>query len=139
DRLKSGRTLTIRTFRIADKPGGTMGNQRHLPPTRREALKAGAIGLLGLSMGELSALQAGSLQAPRARSVIFVFLTGGLSHHDSFDLKPDAPETVRGEFNPIATRTTGIRICEHLPMLADRTDKYAIIRSMATGSDGHEV
>jgi hypothetical protein len=107
--------------------------------TRREALKAGAISLLGLSMGELSALQAGSIQTPRARSVIFVFLTGGLSHHDSFDLKPDAPETVRGEFNPIATRTTGIRICEHLPMLADRTDKYAIIRSMATGSDGHEV
>src|SRR5262249_28342090 len=108
-----------------------MGNQRHQPPSRREALKAGAIGILGLSTGELSALEARGGPPPRARSVIFVFLTGGLAHLDSFDLKPDAPESVRGEFNPIATRTTGIRICEHLPMLADRTDKYAIIRSMA--------
>jgi hypothetical protein len=108
--------------------------------SRRAALQAGAIGLAGLSFAELSALQAlASPGTPRARSVIFVFLTGGLSHQDSFDLKPDAPDSVRGEFQPIATRTTGIRICEHLPMLAQRTDKYAIIRSMATGSDGHEV
>lgn len=106
--------------------------------TRREALKAGVIGLAGLSLAELSALQAHA-QSPRARSVIFVFLTGGMSHQDSFDLKPDAPDTIRGEFQSIATRTPGIRICEHLPMLAQRTDKYAIIRSMATGSDGHEV
>ena len=115
-------------------------NLTPIQPTRREALQAGAIGLMGLGMAELSALQAlASPNAPRARSVIFVFLTGGLSHLDSFDLKPDAPDTVRGEFQSIATRTPGIRICEHLPMLAQRTDKYAIIRSMATGSDGHEV
>jgi Protein of unknown function (DUF1501) len=107
-------------------------------PTRRDALCAGAVGLLGLS--DLSALRAVSNPAvPRAKSVIFVFLTGGLSHHDSFDLKPDAPDSVRGEFKPIATKTNGIRICEHLPLLAERSDKYAIIRSMATGSDGHEV
>jgi hypothetical protein len=109
-------------------------------PTRREALRAGAIGLTGLGLADLSALRAlADAGTPRAKSVIFVFLTGGLSHHDSFDLKPEAPDSVRGEFKPIATRTTGIRICEHLPMLADRSDKYAIIRSMATGSDGHEV
>ncbi len=108
--------------------------------TRREALQAGAIGLLELGMAELSALQGlANSRTPPARSVIFVFLTGGLSHLDSFDLKPEAPDTVRGEFQPIATRTPGIRICEHLPLLAQRSDQYAIIRSMATGSDGHEV
>ena len=106
-------------------------------PTRRDALCAGAVGLLGLT--DLSRARAIANFTPRAKSVIFVFLTGGLSHHDSFDLKPDAPDSVRGEFKPIATRTTGIRICEHLPMLADRSDKYALVRSMATGSDGHEV
>jgi hypothetical protein len=110
------------------------------PPTRREVLRTGAIGLTGLGLAELSALQSqANPQTPRARSVIFVFLTGGLSHLDSFDLKPDAPDTVRGEFQTIATRTAGVRICEHLPMLAQRSDKYALIRSMATGSDGHEV
>src|SRR5881394_990963 len=105
---------------------------------RREVLRAGAIGLAGLGLAELSALQAHA-QMPRARSVIFVFLTGGLSHQDSFDLKPDAPDTIRGEFQSIATRTPGIRICEHLPLLAQRSDQYALVRSMATGSDGHEL
>src|SRR6266540_3750127 len=95
-------------------------------PTRRTALQAGAIGLLGLGMPQLSALRANADAAsPRARSVIFVFLTGGLSQLDSFDLKPDAPDAIRGEFQSIATRTTGIRICEHLPRLAERSDKYA--------------
>ncbi|HEY3788357.1 MAG TPA: DUF1501 domain-containing protein [Urbifossiella sp.] len=109
-------------------------------PTRRGAVKAGAIGLAGLGLPELFALRgAAAEKTPRARSVIFVFLTGGLSQLDSFDLKPDAPDTIRGEFQSIATRTPGIRICEHLPLLAERSDKYALIRSMATGSDGHEV
>ena len=117
-----------------------MADSSYPSPTRREALQAGAIGLMGLGMAELSALQGlADNHAPRARSVIFVFLTGGLSHLDSFDLKPEAPDTVRGEFQSIATRTVGVRICEHLPMLAQRSDKYAIVRSMATGSDGHEI
>lgn len=106
--------------------------------TRRTALRAGAAGLLGLT--ELSALRAlAGAEKPRARSVIFVFLTGGLSHLDSFDPKPDAPDTVRGEFKSVATKTPGIRICEHLPMLAGRSDTWSLVRSVATGSDGHEV
>lgn len=106
--------------------------------TRRTALRAGAVGLLGLS--ELSAMRAmAASEKPRARSVIFVFLTGGLSHHDSFDLKPDAPDTVRGEFKPTATKTPGIQICEHLPLLAERSETWSLVRSIATGSDGHEV
>jgi hypothetical protein len=106
-------------------------------PTRRETLRAGAIGLLGMGMADVAALRAVE-RTPRARSVIFVFLTGGLSHIDSFDLKPDAPDNVRGEFRPIATRTTGLQICEHLPLLAQRSDKWALLRSVATNSNGHE-
>ena len=56
-----------------------------------------------------------------------------------FDPKPDAPAEIRGEFNPIATSVPGIQICEHLPLLAARADKYALIRSMKTNSDGHEL
>jgi hypothetical protein len=72
------------------------------------------------------------------KSVIFIFLTGGLSHQDSFDLKPEAPDTVRGEFRPIATRTSGMSICEHLPLLAERSERFALVRSMSTNSNGHE-
>src|SRR5262245_13146930 len=140
----SGRTLAaVKSLnaRITQSKRGGAGIMLTIRrQSRREVLKAGAIGLLGLGMTELSTLRGlANAPKPRARSVIFVFLTGGLSHLDSFDLKPDAPDTVRGEFQPIATRTPGIRICEHLPLLAQRSDKYAMIRSMATGSDGHEV
>ncbi len=70
--------------------------------------------------------------APRtAKSVILVFLTGGLSHIDSFDMKPDAPDGIRGEFQPIATKVPGISICEHLPGLAARADQLAIVRSLS--------
>src|SRR4051794_1855006 len=109
---------------------------RPASPSRRDALRAGAIGLLGMGMADIAALRAE--RSPRARSVIFVFLTGGLSHLDSFDLKPDAPDNVRGEFHPIATSTPGVHICEHLPLLAQRSHKYALLRSVATNSNGHE-
>lgn len=112
-----------------------IGDMSHAPqPTRRDAVRAGTIGLASLAAPGFSAES-----APRPKSVIFVFLTGGLSQLDSFDMKPDAPDTVRGEFTSIQTRTTGLRICEHLPLLANRSDKYTVIRSMATGSDGHEI
>jgi hypothetical protein len=66
---------------------------------------------------------------PKARAVIFIFLSGGLSHHDSFDPKPDAAD-VRGEFGLTATRTAGVQVCEHLPMLAQRSDKWSLVRSL---------
>src|SRR5262245_8127966 len=89
---------------------------------RRAAIQAGAVGLLGLGSNHLAALREADASparpAVRARSVIYIFLSGGLAQHDSFDLKPLAPENIRGEFQPIETKTPGIEICEHLPLLA---------------------
>ena len=111
--------------------------------SRRTALQAGAVGLLGLGIGELDALRAaasGESNAPRhgtAGSVIYIFLSGGLAQQDSFDLKPDASENIRGEFKPIDTKTPGIRICEHLPLLAQRSDLWALCRSLTHSSNDH--
>jgi len=75
----------------------------------------------------------------RARSVIVILLSGGLGQHDSFDMKPEAPDKVRGEFKPIDTAVPGIRICEHLPHLAARADRLAIVRSMSHPEGNHLV
>src|SRR6185503_14295799 len=99
---------------------------RHPTITRRFALQAGAVGLLGLGSDALSALRSAAGAAPRARSVIYVFLSGGLSQHDSFDPKPDAPDDIRGEFRPIATSVPGLSICEHLPQLARRAHLWSL-------------
>src|SRR5262245_54811725 len=86
--------------------------------SRRSILQAGAIGLLGLGMADIPAARAFAARPAIVpnKSVIFVFLNGGIAHQDSFDLKPEAPDAVRGEFRPIATETAGIEICEHLPL-----------------------
>lgn len=110
---------------------------------RRTALQAGAVGLLGLGMNHLSALQAAAGTGGEQRSVIYLFLSGGLGQHDSFDMKPDAPETIRGEFQPIATSTPGLHICEHLPQLAKRSHLWSLVRSLThpynEHSQGHMV
>jgi hypothetical protein len=111
--------------------------------SRRTALQAGASAILGLGVGELAALRAApsaDASAPRhasAGSVIYIFLSGGLAQQDSFDLKPDAPENVRGEFRPIPTATPGLRICEHLPRLAARSHLWALCRSLTHPSNDH--
>ncbi len=110
--------------------------------SRRCALQAGAVGLLGLGSQHLSALRAAADDAqvaPRARTCIYIFLSGGLAQHDSFDLKPEAPEDVRGEFRPIATATPGIEICEHLPLLAQRSQHWALVRSLSHPSNDHSA
>lgn len=107
---------------------------------RRTALQAGAVGLLGLGSSELAGLRAGEPgQKHPARAVIFLFLSGGLGQHDSFDPKPDAPDDIRGEFQPIPTKTPGLRICEHLPLLAARSDQWAVVRSLTHKSNDHST
>ena len=71
--------------------------------------------------------------------MIYIFLSGGLAQHDSFDMKPDAPDGIRGEFKPIATRTPGIQICEHLPLLAERSNLWSLVRSMHHGYPEHSA
>jgi hypothetical protein len=114
---------------------------------RREFLQVGFSGLLGLSTSTLLTRRAqavprseksnGAMKPPRAKSLILVFLTGGLGHLDSWDLKPDAPEKIRGEFKPIATSSSGVSICEHLPALAMRADRLAIVRSLSHAHTNH--
>jgi len=110
---------------------------------RRAAIQAGGIGLLGLGMNHVNDLRAADVKSYRgrqtARSVIFIFLSGGLAQHDSFDMKPEAPENIRGEFRPIATKTSGIEICEHLPMLAQRSPLWSICRSLTHPTNDHSA
>jgi Protein of unknown function (DUF1501) len=110
--------------------------------TRRRFLQVGYSGLAGLGLpGLLAARAAAAPGQPtgRARSVIVILLSGGLGQHDSFDMKPEAPDGMRGEFKPIATAVPGIRMCEHLPGLASRAGKLAIVRSMSHPEGNHLV
>ena len=117
---------------------------RHPAFSRRAAIQAGGIGLLGLGMNHVAALREavaadGRPVAPTARACIYIFLSGGLAQHDSFDLKPAAPDDIRGDFSPIQTETPGISICEHLPLLAQRSRMWAICRSLTHPSNDHSA
>ncbi|QIF01734.1 DUF1501 domain-containing protein [Roseimicrobium sp. ORNL1] len=108
---------------------------------RRDFLQVGALAGIGLGLPEYLALAGeGAEQATaKAKAAIFVRLGGGPSHMDTFDLKPDAPDTHRGEFKEIATSVPGIRICEHLPKLAQCADKYVILRGVSHNLAAHEL
>ncbi len=101
---------------------------------RRDFLKL-SLGGLGFSLPAF--LHASTAPRGRARSCIVLYCWGGMSHHETWDTKPDAPAEYRGEFSPIATVVPGIRIGEHLPRLAQHTDKLAIVRSMHHRSSAH--
>ena len=114
--------------------------------SRRELLQVGYSGLLGIglpcALSRPAGAAAGRSAAPaltRPKSVILVFLTGAPSHHDTFDMKPDAPPEVRGEFQAIATSVPGIHVCEHLPQLAARAHRYALVRSLSHRENNHLV
>ncbi len=113
------------------------GNGEHFCDgvTRRGFLQVGALGA-GLSLAELLRLRAGAAQAGAGKtspkSVILIYLPGGPSHMDMYDLKPDAPKEFRGEFNPIKTNVPGVQICEHFPLQARMWDRLACIRSVVT-------
>lgn len=118
------------------------GRFDHPRVTRRTAIQAGSIGLLGLGSNHVSALREASaapIRTAATRSVIYIFLSGGLSQHDSFDPKPNAPDNIRGEFLPIATKTPGLDICEHLPRLAQRSHLWSVVRSLTHPSNDHSL
>ncbi|MBL9169969.1 MAG: DUF1501 domain-containing protein [Verrucomicrobiales bacterium] len=105
--------------------------------SRRNFLKIGGLGLGGLSLPQLLRAEAGAGVGRSHKAVIMIFLPGGPSHQDMFDLKTDAPSEVRGAFNPIGTNVPGMQICEHMPRLARMADKYTLIRSMVGAEDNH--
>lgn len=106
--------------------------------SRRELLQAGGAGLLGLSLPQVLAAEATSPpRETRAKSVIFLMLFGGPSQLETFDLKPDAPEQIRGPFRPIACRTPDLLIGEHLPRTAEVSDRFCVIRTMSHSFNDH--
>jgi len=119
-----------------------MAEGRGIP--RRECLRLGLLGGLGLTMPELFSLRAAAdvprRQRPgKARSCILLFMYGGPAHQDIWDMKPDGPTEVRGEFKPISTCVPGIQICEHLPHLSKQAHRYAIVRSLTHADSVHET
>jgi hypothetical protein len=115
----------------------------HLVLKRRQFLQVGYSGLMGLGLpaalaSRAAATEAGAGEQPKSpKSVIIIFCTGAPSHHDTFDLKPEAPAEIRGEFNPIDTSVPGIRICEHLPHLAQQAHRYALVRTLSHDDNNH--
>ncbi|MGE3780845.1 MAG: DUF1501 domain-containing protein, partial [Pirellulaceae bacterium] len=110
------------------------------PWSRREWLRIGGLSCLGLTAAQLDtwrALAAERGAASRPRSCVFLFLFGGPSQIDLWDMKPDAPAEIRGEFQSIATAVPGLRICEHLPRLARHLDKVCLVRSMTHQMNVH--
>lgn len=100
---------------------------------RRTLLQVGAMGLFGAGLGDLLKLEAQANPArrpARAKSVVFIFQAGGPSQHETFDPKPGAVDMIRGEYGAIQTRLPGAHFCEYLPRLAQRADKFTIVRTM---------
>lgn len=104
--------------------------------TRRRVLSAGA-GLMGMNLGQSMELAAAPRPDSKADAVIFVFLFGGPSQFETFDMKPEAPEKIRGPFKTTACRTPGLRICEHLPRLASLSDQYCVLRTLGHSYNDH--
>lgn len=119
----------------------TPARHRHtVGVTRRELLQVGYSGLLGVGLPSLLTQRAAGGNAPRTpKSVVIVFLTGAPSHVDTFDMKPEAPPEVRGEFNAVASSLAGFAVSEHLPRLGARAHKYAVVRSLSHRENNHLV
>src|SRR6476646_11763248 len=108
---------------------------------RRSTLKAGLAGMAGLSLPGLLAAKeeaAKAGQGKRNKSVILIWMTGGPSHIDTLDVKPEAPPEIRGPFDTIATKLPGIRFCEHLPKMAAMLERLTVIRSVDCRHSNHE-
>ena len=99
-------------------------------PSRRDLLRVGALSFAGLSLADVTRLQAASKSGRRQKSVIMIYLNGGPPHLDMYDMKPDLPAEYRGEFQPIDTNVPGMQICELMPQQARIADKFAVIRGV---------
>lgn len=106
---------------------------------RRDFLRLGMMGSLGLSVADLFRLQAAVGGRARAKSCILIWLDGGPSHLDMFDLKPEAPSEIRSQFKPIPTSVPGLSICEHLPKTAAIMSQVALIRSLTHELGNHDT
>src|SRR5262245_38553944 len=125
-----------RMLQPSDRPARCPG-----PVSRRSLLTAGAAAFTGIGLADILKLQAKAADSADSAfrgaasggdpAVIFIWMPGGPPHMETFDMKPDAPEDYRGAFRPIKTNVPGIEICEHLPLLAKRADKYTLIRSIS--------
>jgi hypothetical protein len=109
------------------------------PLSRRGFVQAGFSSALGVGLSTILAKQAGAQTSKqrRPKSVVIVFLTGACSHHDTFDMKPDAPAEIRGQFRPASTSVPGLQVCEHLPGIAKMMHHCALVRSLAHREDNH--
>lgn len=126
-----------------------LGKQNHRlcnGVSRRSFLRIGALAPVGLSLANLFSIEqalasdpAAAPAAARAKSIILVFLGGGISHHDTFDMKPDAVEEIRGKYKGIPSNVTGLSVGELLPKMAQSMDKVCLVRSGAHGNDHHET
>ena len=109
--------------------------------SRRGALQIGSLSLFGLSLDALltsrDRLLASDPERGKAKSCILLFMWGGPAHQDTWDLKPDAPAEIRGEFAPISTNVPGIQICEHFPLLSRRADKLCLLRTLTHNNADH--
>src|ERR1051326_1670871 len=105
--------------------------------SRRQFLHAGALGLGGLGLADLLRLEARGTAPARKKSVIYICLSGGPSHIDMYDLKPEAPAEYRGPFRPIASRLPGVHICEHMPLQAGMMDQLALLRGIQSVENDH--
>jgi hypothetical protein len=124
-------TATLRPVRGVLMPQAS-GHRGHLQPVRRRTfLVAGGLGLCGLGAGAVPAAPA---PAPagraKAKSTILFWLSGGASHLDMWDMKPEAPAEFRGEFRPVETSAPGLRLCEHLPLLSRQAHHVAVVNSL---------
>jgi hypothetical protein len=107
--------------------------------SRRNFLKIGGLGSVGLSLPKLLALESQAGIRNSHKSVILIYLVGGPPHQDMFDLKPNAPREVAGPHKPIGTNVPGIEICELFPRMAKMMDKFTIIRSLVGAQAGHDA
>src|SRR3954452_24073396 len=106
-------------------------------PTRRELLQVGGLGVLGVNLADWLRGREPHETQRADKSCIFIFLEGGPSQLETFDPKPQAPNDVRGPYGTVATRVPGVQVCELLPMMAERMDRCALIRSLTGFSGAH--